>query len=76
MKSLLPAYQEAGKELARVAVLAVIPLLIEMLNSGEINWKTLGVVALIAVLRAVDKLLHETGKIQKDENLTLGLTRF
>jgi hypothetical protein len=76
MKDILPAYTEAGKELLRVALLAVIPLLIDMLNSGEVNWKALGIVALIAVLRAVDKLLHETGKITKNDNLTLGLTRF
>jgi len=76
MKDILPAYVEAGKELLRVALLAVIPVTIDMLNSGSVNWKTLGIVALIAVLRAFDKLLHETGKITDDTNLTLGLTRF
>lgn len=73
---LLPAYEEAFKELLRVMLLAIIPILIEMLNSGTFNWKTIAIVAVIAALRFIDKLLHEVGKIQKDDNLTLGLTRF
>lgn len=59
-------YVEALKEFIRTGFLAaatvVVPQLIDMLSSGaEIDWRVLGVAAVIALLRAVDRLLHVSG---------------
>ena len=67
---------KALKELGRVVVLALIPMAIPMLEKWEIDWKLLLVVGIIALLRGIDKYLHELGKEEEDENLILGLTRF
>lgn len=73
--------KEALKELGRVVVLAVIPVLIASLENWEIDWKVVAVVGGIAALRFIDKYLHQLG-LQKESGsgeeskLTLGLTRF
>lgn len=67
---------EALKELLRVGLLAAIPLIIIGLQANMIDWRTIGVVAAIAVLRALDKLLHQMGKQGDDKTLLGGLTRF
>jgi len=72
---------EALKELGRVIVLAIIPVLISSLESGVIDWKVIAIVGVIAGLRFVDKWMHLNG-LQKEagngepSNLTAGLTRF
>ena len=63
---------EALKEGARVVVLAVIPLFITSLEAKEFDWVSIGVVAGIAVLKFLDKFLHEREK----EGIAGGLTRF
>lgn len=68
--------KEALKELARVVVLAVIPIAIDGLTKGEIDYKILLVAGLIAFLRGLDKLLHEIGKAKENDLLKKGLTRF
>ncbi len=67
---------EGVKELLRVVVIAVIPVLIMSLDSGEINLKVIGITAAIAALKFIDKVLHEVGKELDNANLTKGLTRF
>lgn len=67
---------EGLKEIGRVVVLAVIPVAIPMIQMWAIDWKLLATVAVIALLRGADKMLHELGKEEKDENLIRGLTRF
>lgn len=69
---------EAGKEMLRVVVLAVIPVLIASLESGQLNidWKVVAVVAALAALRFIDKALHKLGKETDNETLITGLTRF
>lgn len=62
----------ALKEGARVVVLAVIPLLIDSLSAGEINWRIIAIAGVIALLRFLDKFLHE----QEPEGVAGGLTRF
>ena len=57
-------------EALRVAVLAVIPVAIDGLSNGALDLRLLGSVGLIAVLRFVDKWLHESGRAEK------GLVRF
>ena len=71
---------EAGKELARVVLLAIIPVLMVgiNINTGELDFNlqlTLAV-GLLALLRAVDKWLHETGKETDNDILARGLTQF
>lgn len=51
----------AVQELLRTGIIAAIPVLIDGLSAGEMNWRLVGVAAAIAVLRALDKLLHKEG---------------
>lgn len=67
---------DAIKEFFRIVLLAVIPVAIAQLQNGGIDFKALGIIVAIAVLKAIDELLHEQGKLKEDKNLTLGLTRF
>lgn len=73
--------KEALKELGRVVVLAIIPVLISSLESGVVDWKLLVVIGAVAGLRFIDKLLHNYGILQESGNSvesvwTKGLTRF
>lgn len=52
----------AVKELLRVVVLAIIPVLITALETGVVDLKVVGVIAALAALRFIDKLLHEVNK--------------
>lgn len=63
-------------ELARVALLAALPLLILSLESGSIDWRSIGIVSAVAVLRALDKMLHKLGEQTGNAVLTRGLTQF
>ena len=74
-KAVKPAI-EALKEAARLALIAVIPLIIDSLNKNFFDWRSIGVVAAITILRAIDKYLHLEGKLEDNSNLTKGLTRF
>lgn len=67
---------EALKELGRVAVIACIPILIDGLSAGEINWRLVISGGIIALLKSLDKLLHLEGKVEGNDLLTGGLTRF
>ena len=60
-------------EAARLLVLAVLPVVIDLLVNQEPTALTL---ILLAVLRAVDKYLHKTGKENGNDALVTGLTRF
>lgn len=53
---------ETLKELLRTGVIASIPVAIDGLSQGELNFRLIGVAFLIAALRALDKMLHEMGK--------------
>lgn len=72
----MEALKEALKELLRVVFIAVIPLAIDGLSTGNLDPKLLGITAIIAALRFLDKFLHETGKNTGNETLEKGLTRF
>lgn len=54
---------EGLKQLARVALLAVIPLVISGLQSDSLDWRGILVAGVIAILMGIDKGLHksETG---------------
>ena len=63
---------EAIKEPLRLLVLALIPFGVVYFQGLSYEWAVLAVV----VLRFLDKLLHEYGKVSESDNLTKGLTRF
>ena len=72
----MEALKKAAIEALRVAVLAVIPIVIDGLSNGMIDLRLVGISALIALLRFVDKYLHNLGKEQENDILIKGLTRF
>ena len=53
--------KESVKELVRTAIIAVIPVAIDGLSAGQIDLKLLTIAGAIALLRAIDKLLHTNG---------------
>lgn len=73
-------WKETGLEFARVIVLSVLPVLLAGIDQSTgmitINWRVVLAVALVALLRAVDKYIHQTGKYFEDSSLERGLTRF
>lgn len=69
--------KEAGKELLRVVILAILPVAISSLESeGKIDFKVVLTVSLLALLRGIDKLMHEWGKVIDDSSISKGITRF
>ena len=76
LKKQKEAIVEAVKELLRVVLLAVVPFLIAGIENGSLNARAVGVVALLALLRGIDKLVHEWGKATKNVAMEGGLTRF
>ncbi len=67
---------EALKEAGRIVLIAIIPLMIDGLTRDAIDWRGIGVVGAITLLRAIDKFLHIEGKLEDNASLTGGLTRF
>lgn len=67
---------ESGKEFLRIVGIAVIPILIVQLENGGIQWKPIVIAGSIAVLKALDKMIHYYGKETNNPDLELGLTRF
>jgi hypothetical protein len=67
---------EASKEALRVVVLSILPVLITQVELGVLDYKVLSIVGLLALLKWLDKFLHEVGKTREDSPLTKGLTRF
>ena len=63
---------EAAKEPLRLFVLAIIPVLLTYFEVINSSWA----IGLVFVLRFIDKLIHEYGKVKENESLELGLTRF
>jgi hypothetical protein len=50
---------EGVKQLLRIALIAVLPLIISDLSSQSFNWKAWLIAGVIAILSGIDKLLHE-----------------
>lgn len=69
-------------ETGRMVLLAVVPLLIVMVGPAlenkqvAINLPLIQWTAVLVVLKALDKALHEAGKVINSQTLTKGLTRF
>lgn len=53
------AFKEAIKEFGRMAVLAVIPVLISSLEGSQINLRATGIALGIVLLRTLDRFIHE-----------------
>ena len=70
------AIVEGIKQSLRIALMAVIPVAITMLNKGQIDLKQLAIVGGVAILSFIDKTLHKYGKETDNERLVTGLTRF
>jgi EamA domain-containing membrane protein RarD len=68
----MKAFIEPLKEAGRVVVLAIIPVLIASLEVKQFDWISIGVVAGLALLRFIDKYLHD----QAPDGVAGGLTRF
>jgi hypothetical protein len=66
------AQNEAVKEFSRLILIAVIPALLDSLQLGEINFRSLLLVAIIAGLKAVDKYLHK----KDSDNAVTNFLRF
>lgn len=52
-------FVEGLKQLLRVALVAVIPLVISGLQTNSIDWRSIVIAGIIAVLMGVDKFLHK-----------------
>ena len=63
---------ESLKELGRVVVLAIIPIVIDALSSGKFDIKVILVAGAIAGLKFIDKLIH----LNEPKGKAGGLTRF
>ncbi len=48
-------------ELGRVALIAALPVIYLSLEAGKIDWNAIWLACFIAVLRAIDRWLHEKG---------------
>ncbi len=73
MKFLLKVWNEIDDfvlELGRVAVVAALPILIDSLQKGAVDWRLIGMAIIIAGLKAFDRWLHEKGIAEK------GIVRF
>ena len=75
-QAITKAFLEGLKEVLRVAVIASIPVVIDGLSKGALSWQLMGTAAAIAILKALDKMLHEYGKETGSDGLTKGLVRF
>lgn len=60
----IEALKEAGKEAGRVVLMAVIPVAVLSLEKGELNLRAIVLTGAIALLRALDKWVHENPKIK------------
>lgn len=75
-KEFKTALVKALQELGRMTVIAVIPVAVSMLGDGSIDYRVLGITALIAFLKALDKLVHKYGQEKEDTTLEKGIVRF
>ena len=66
------AFWKAIKEPLRWLVLAILPFAITYFGGFNAQWAFIAT----AILRFVDKILHEVGKSTGNESLTKGIVRF
>ena len=80
LKFIPEEFKIALTEAVRLAVLAIIPILIASIDvaTGAINieWALVYATILLTVLRFADKWIHEVGKSKNNDVMAGGLTRF
>ena len=54
------ALLEGAKQIGRVVVVAVLPVLITSLSQGSIDWKSTIVACVVAGLMGIDKTIHKS----------------
>lgn len=57
-------YVEGAKEIARVAMIAVIPIAITGLETNTLDWRVICVTAIVAILKGIDKFIHKSEDIK------------
>lgn len=57
---------EALKEFARMALLSILPIIITSLEADQLDIKTVGITLIVAILRSMDKWVHENPSIPMD----------
>ena len=67
---------EGLKEFLRIGVLAVIPVIISQLEAQKFDWKVVVIVFVVAILKAIDRSIHEVGRKVGNENLEKSILRF
>ena len=74
------SFIEACKEAARLVVLAVIPVLLTGIDTTkgtiQINQGVILTLALVTLLRFIDRWMHEWGSDNDSEDMRKGITRF
>jgi len=59
-------YVEGAKEIARVAMIAVIPIAITGLETNTLDWRVICVTAIIAILKGLDKFVHKNESMKSN----------
>lgn len=72
----LPSILKGIKEFLRIGLIAILPVLVYQLENNSVDYKMILVLGVVAILKAVDRGLHERGVETGSENLTKGLVRF
>lgn len=70
------ALLETAKELGRIFLFATLPVLADSLEAGNVSWRGIMILGIVAVLRGIDKYTHVYGEETKNDTLSLGLSRF
>ena len=65
MKKIWDAIDDYVLELGRVMVIAALPILIDSLQKGRVDLRLIGIVMIIAGLKALDRWLHEKDILEK-----------
>jgi hypothetical protein len=52
-------FVEGLKQLGRVALMSIVPLVIAGLQDNSLNWRAIAVAGAIAILMGIDKWLHK-----------------
>lgn len=58
------AFLEGTKELGRILLIAVLPILIDSFATGSFSWRVTGLALMVALLKALDKWIHENKDIK------------
>jgi hypothetical protein len=58
------------KEFLRIALIATLPLIITGIENNSLDWKLVLTAGVIAVLKAIDRGIHEYGVLEEEEKST------